>query len=104
MKDWFNKYKGTIARTMITVVLSIIVTLGTVYTIFCWHYKVDPATITRHFEIRAASIVGPGATAEDGTQVKGFTIYDVDNGTEYLITDYWSPIALVDKPVSIPES
>lgn len=104
MKDWLKKNKGVIGRTLTTIVLSIAVSLGTVYGIFCWYYNIDPSVVTRHFEIRTTDIVGPGSVTEDGRKIHGFTLYDADNNVEYLVTDYWGPIALVDDAVEIPES
>lgn len=101
MKHWFNKYKGAIGRTLITIILSVLVSFGVIYGIFCWHFGIDPTTLVRHFEIEKTTIAGPGSLTEDGKAINGFILKDKDNGTEYLVTDYWSPIALVDEKVEV---
>ena len=59
------------------------------------YYQISPQDAV-HVTITDAVIEG---TKEDGSQINGFII-TTEDGTEYLVTDYWNPIVLSD---DIPE-
>lgn len=89
--------KTIIITTLSSVILSAIVTCAVLYGLLFAHFKIDPTTVVRNFEIERATIVGPEGTEDDGAvDITGFILRDSDSDTEYLITDYWAPIQLSD--------
>ena len=69
--------------------------LALLFAILFGYYQVSPQDAV-NIKITPAVIQG---TKEDGSEINGFVI-TTEDGTEYLVTDYWTPIMLSD---SIPE-
>lgn len=59
--------------------------------VFFGYYKVSPQEAV-DITIKQADIKG---TKEDGSKINGFIIQHED-GSEYLVTDYWVPIQMDD--------
>lgn len=95
IKCFFNKHKSTFITIIISVIVSAIVAIAVFSSIMFGYYKVSPQDVA-NITIQRTEIQG---TKEDGSQIYGFLI-KTEDGTEYLVTDYWNPIALTD---DIPE-
>lgn len=96
IKDFFKRHKGGIVRGIISAIIGGVAALAVIAATLFGYYGIQPQEAV-NIEIRQAVI--QGTVHEDGSEIQGFIIVTED-GTEYLVTDYWEPIALTD---SIPE-
>lgn len=94
-KTFITRYKDILANSICGFVAGMLAAIIILFSILFGYYQVQPQDAV-HVTITNAIIEG---TKEDGSQINGFII-TTENGTEYLVTDYWSPIVLSD---DIPE-
>lgn len=94
-KTFITRYKDILANSICGFVAGILAAIIILFSILFGYYQVQPQEAV-HVTITDAIIEG---TKEDGSQINGFII-TTEDGTEYLVTDYWSPIVLSD---NIPE-
>ena len=94
-KTFITRYKDILANSICGFVAGMLAAIIILFSILFGYYQVQPQEAV-HVTITDAIIEG---TKEDGSQINGFTI-TMEDGTEYLVTDYWSPIILSD---DIPE-
>ena len=87
--------KNKIVAAACGLVAGAITALALLAAILFGYYHVQPQEAV-NITITQAVIQG---TKEDGSQINGFII-TTEDGTEYLVTDYWNPIVLSD---DIPE-
>ena len=87
--------KNKIVAATCGLVAGAITALALLAAILFGYYQVQPQEAV-NITITQAAIQG---TKEDGSQINGFII-TTEDGTEYLVTDYWNPIVLSD---DIPE-
>lgn len=95
IRKFFTKYKDILANSICGFVAGMLAAIIILFSILFGYYQVQPQDAV-HVTITDAIIEG---TKEDGSQINGFII-TTEDGTEYLVTDYWSPIVLSD---DIPE-
>lgn len=91
---FFATYWKKILGYFIILLLSIGFSVGTVAAIFYGYYNIgatDPTTIG----IERVEFVD--ATDDEGNPITGFKLTDSSTGTQYLITDEWAPLQLVDE-------
>lgn len=89
------RHKSKIIAAVCGLVAGAIAALVLLAAILFGYYQVSPQEAV-NIKITQAVIEG---TKEDGSSINGFIIITEDE-TEYLVTDYWSPIMLSD---DIPE-
>ena len=89
------RHKNKIVSAVCGLVAGAIAALALLAIILFGYYQISPQDAV-HVTITEAVIEG---TKEDGSQINGFII-TTEDGTEYLVTDYWSPIVLID---DVPE-
>lgn len=89
------RHKNQIVAAVCGLVAGAIAALTLLAAILFGYYHVEPQE-TVNITITQAVIQG---TKEDGSEINGFII-TTEDGTEYLVTDYWNPIVLSD---DIPE-
>lgn len=89
------RHKNKIIAAVCGLMAGAIVALALLSAILFGYYQISPQDAV-HVTITDAVIEG---TKEDGSQINGFII-TTEDGTEYLVTDYWNPIVLSD---DIPE-
>lgn len=94
-KNFLVRHKNQIIAAVCGLVAGAIAALALIFAILFGYYQVSPQDAV-HVTITDAIIEG---TKEDGSQINGFII-TTEDGTEYLVTDYWNPIVLSD---DIPE-
>ena len=94
-KNFLVRHKNQIIAAVCGLVAGAIAALALLFAILFGYYQISPQDVV-HVTITDAVIEG---TKEDGSQINGFII-TTEDGTEYLVTDYWSPIVLSD---DIPE-
>lgn len=94
-KIFITRYKDILANSICGFVAGMLAAIIILFSILFGYYQVQPQEAV-HVTITDAIIEG---TKEDGSQINGFII-TTEDGTEYLVTDYWSPIVLSD---DIPE-
>ena len=90
-----KNFKNQIIAAVCGLVAGAIAALVLLFAILFGYYQVSPQDAV-DIKITPAVIQG---TKEDGSEINGFII-TTEDGTEYLVTDYWTPIMLSD---SIPE-
>lgn len=95
IRNFLSKYKDTLTNTFCGFVAGMLAAIIILFSILFGYYQISPQDAV-HVTITDAIIEG---TKEDGSQINGFII-TTEDGTEYLVTDYWSPIVLSD---NIPE-
>lgn len=89
------RHKNKIIAAACGLVAGAIAAIAILAAILFGYYHVQPQEAV-NITITQAVIQG---TKEDGSQINGFII-TTEDGTEYLVTDYWSPIILSD---DVPE-
>lgn len=89
------RHKNKIIAAVCGLMAGAIVALALLSAILFGYYQISPQDAV-YVTITDAVIEG---TKEDGSQINGFII-TTEDGTEYLVTDYWNPIVLSD---DIPE-
>ena len=94
-KNFLVRHKNQIIAAVCGLVAGAIAALALLFAILFGYYQISPQDAV-HVTITDAVIEG---TKEDGSQINGFII-TTEDGTEYLVTDYWNPIVLSD---DIPE-
>lgn len=94
-KNFLVRHKNQIIAAVCGLVAGAIAALALLFAILFGYYQISPQDAV-HVTITDAIIEG---TKEDGSQINGFII-TTEDGTEYLVTDYWNPIVLSD---DIPE-
>lgn len=94
-KNFLVRHKNQIIAAVYGLVAGAIAALALLFAILFGYYQISPQDAV-HVTITDAIIEG---TKEDGSQINGFII-TTEDGTEYLVTDYWNPIVLSD---DIPE-
>ena len=92
------RHKTTIVATVCGLVAGAIASLILLAAILFGYYQVSPQEAV-NITITQAAIQG---TKEDGSQINGFII-TTEDGTEYLVTDYWNPIVLSDDAPEVEE-
>ena len=95
IRKFFTKHKDTLVNTLCGFVAGMLAAIIILFSILFGYYQISPQDAV-HVTITDAIIEG---TKEDGSQINGFII-TTEDGTEYLVTDYWNPIVLSD---DIPE-
>lgn len=91
---FFAAHWKKILGYFIILLLSIGFSIGTVVAIFYGYYNIgatDPTTIG----IERVEFVD--ATDDEGNPITGFKLTDNSTGTQYLVTDEWAPLQLVDE-------
>lgn len=91
---FFATYWKKILGYFIILLLSIGFSVGTVAAIFYGYYNIgatDPTTI------RIERVEFVDATDNKGNPVTGFKLTDNSTGIQYLVTDEWAPLQLVDE-------
>lgn len=94
-KNFLVRHKNQIIAAVCGLVAGAIAALALLFAILFGYYQISPQDAV-HVTITDAIIEG---TKEDGSQINGFII-TTEDGTEYLVTDYWNPIVLSN---DIPE-
>lgn len=94
-KTFLVRHKNHIIAAVCGLVAGALAAFALLSTILFGYYQISPQDAV-HVTITNAVIEG---TKEDGSQINGFII-TTEDGTEYLVTDYWNPIVLSD---DIPE-
>lgn len=94
-KKFLVRHKNQIVAAVCGLVAGAIAALALLFAVLFGYYQVSPQDAVN---ITITQVVIQG-TKEDGSQINGFVI-TTEDGTEYLVTDYWTPIMLSD---SIPE-
>lgn len=94
-KKFLVRHKNQIVAAVCGLVAGAIAALALLFAVLFGYYQVSPQDAV-DIKITPAVIQG---TKEDGSEINGFVI-TTEDGTEYLVTDYWTPIMLSD---SIPE-
>lgn len=94
-KTFIVRHKDVLTNTLCGFVAGMLAAIIILFSILFGYYQIQPQEAV-HVTITDAIIEG---TKEDGSQINGFII-TTEDGTEYLVTDYWSPIVLSD---DIPE-
>lgn len=92
MKDFISRHTSTIKACLAGALFGALAALAVLAGVLFGYFKVSP-TDTVNIEIKSAVIEG---TKDDGSPINGFIIKDTRDNTEYLITDYWTPIMLSD--------
>lgn len=95
IRNFLSEHKDTLTNTLCGFVAGMLAAIIILFSILFGYYQISPQDAV-HVTITDAIIEG---TKEDGSQINGFII-TTEDGTEYLVTDYWSPIVLSD---DIPE-
>lgn len=90
-KTFITRYKDILANSICGFVAGMLAAIIILFSILFGYYQVQPQDAV-HVTITDTIIEG---TKEDGSQINGFII-TTEDGTEYLVTDYWSPILLSD--------
>lgn len=88
-KTFITKHKDALTNTICGFVAGMLAAIIILFSILFGYYQISPQDAV-HVTITDAIIEG---TKEDGSQINGFII-TTEDGTEYLVTDYWSPILL----------
>lgn len=91
---FFATYWKKILGYFIILLLSVGFSIGTVAAIFYGYYNIgatDPTTVG----IERVEFVD--ATDNEGNPITGFKLTDNSTGTQYLVTDEWAPLQLVDE-------
>ena len=91
---FFATHWKKILGYFIILLLSIGFSVGTVAAIFYGYYNIgatDPTTIG----IERVEFVD--ATDDEGNPITGFKLTDNSTGIQYLVTDEWAPLQLVDE-------
>ena len=91
IREFANRHKNGIVAVACGLVSGAIVSMAFLSAVLFGYYKVSPQD-TVGITIKEADIQG---SKEDGSAINGFVI-EKDDGTEYLVTDYWAPIVLSD--------
>ena len=94
-KNFLVRHKNQIIAAVCGLVAGAIAALALLFAILFGYYQISPQNAV-HVTITDAIIEG---TKENGSQINGFII-TTEDGTEYIVTDYWNPIVLSD---DIPE-
>lgn len=94
-KTFITGHKDILANSICGFVAGMLAAIIILFSILFGYYQISPQDAV-HVTITDAVIEG---TKEDGSQINGFII-TTEDGTEYLVTDYWNPIVLSD---DIPE-
>lgn len=95
IRKFFAKHRNVLTNTLCGFVAGMLAAIIILFSILFGYYQISPQDAV-HITITDAIIEG---TKEDGSQINGFII-TTEDGTKYLVTDYWSPIVLSD---DIPE-
>lgn len=95
IRNFLSEHKDILTNTLCGFVAGMLAAIIILFSILFGYYQISPQDAV-HVTITDAIIEG---TKEDGSQINGFII-TTEDGTEYLVTDYWSPIVLSD---DIPE-
>ena len=88
IRKFFTKHKDTLTNTLCGFVAGMLAAIIILFSILFGYYQVSPQDVV-HVTITPANIKGE---KENGSAISGF-ILEVD-GSQYLITDYYEPIAL----------
>lgn len=88
-KTLLVRHKNQIIAAVCGLVAGAIAAFALLAAVLFGYYHVQPQE-TVNITITQAVIQG---TKEDGSQINGFII-TTEDGDEYLVTDYWSPILL----------
>ena len=94
-KTFITRHKNKIVAAVCGLAAGAIAALALLAAILFGYYHIQPQEVV-NITITQAVIQG---TKKDGSQINGFII-TTEDGTEYLVTDYWSPIILSD---NVPE-
>ena len=94
-KTFIARHRDVLTNTICGFVAGMLAAIIILFSILFGYYQISPQDAV-HITITDAIIQG---TKEDGSQINGFII-TTEDGTEYLVTDYWTPIVLSDE---IPE-
>lgn len=94
-KTFIVRNKNALTSILCGFVAGMLAAIIILFSILFGYYQISPQDAL-HVTITDAIIEG---TKEDGSQINGFII-TTEDGTEYLVTDYWNPIVLSD---DIPE-
>lgn len=94
-KTFMTRHKDILANSICGFVAGMLAAIIILFSILFGYYQISPQDAVS-VTITQAEIQG---TKEDGSKINGFII-TTEDGTEYLVTDYWSPIVLSD---DIPE-
>ena len=94
-KTFITGHKDILANGICGFVAGMLAAIVILFSILFGYYQISPQDAVS-VTITQAEIQG---TKEDGSKINGFII-TTEDGTEYLVTDYWSPIILSD---DVPE-
>ena len=94
-KTFIVRHRDVLTNTLCGFVAGMLAAIIILFSILFGYYQISPQDAV-HVTITDAVIEG---TKKDGSQINGFII-TTEDGTEYLVTDYWTPIVLSD---NIPE-
>lgn len=94
-KTFITRHKNILINGICGFMAGMLAAIIILFSILFGYYRISPQDAV-NVTITDAVIEG---TKEDGSQINGFII-TTEDGTEYLVTDYWSPIVLSD---DIPE-
>lgn len=93
VKQFFVAHWEEMVEIIFLALLSIGVSIGTVAAIFYGYYNIG-ATNPTSISVERVEFVD--ATDDEGNPVTGFKLTDQSTGVQYLVTDEWAPLQLVN--------
>lgn len=91
-KTFIVRHKNKIISAVCGLVAGAVAALALLGAVLFGYYGIQPQDAVG-VTIAPTEIQG---TKEDGSKISGFII-TTDDGTQYLVTDYWTPIMLSDE-------
>lgn len=94
IKQFFVAHWKKMVEILVIVLLSVGCAIGAVAAIFYGYYNVG-ATDPTSIGVERVEFVD--ATDDEGNPITGFKLTDESTGVQYLVTDEWAPLQLVNE-------